>query len=100
MTTPAVVSVGETAAEIPLPPVAAVWVLNSSAGIGDSADAPDVVVNQGTPASLTPQQVGCRLKPGEFSTFPLRSPTNGQQLQLYAVATGSGAQVEVVLLER
>jgi hypothetical protein len=51
------------------------------------------VVNQGSPASLYPQQVGIRLKPGELFTFPLRQRSNGQQLPLYAVATGSGGQV-------
>lgn len=95
---PAVVAVGETVTEISLPAVAAVWVLNSSGGLGDADNAPDVVVNTGAPAALTPQQVGCRLKPGEGITFPLRSPGSSQQLGLYAVAAGPGAQLELELL--
>ena len=85
-----------TAAEIPLPPVRAALVLNSSGGLGDG-NGPDIVVNQGSLASLNPQQVGIRLKPGELFTFPLRQPSNGQQLPLYAVAAGPGGQVTVVI---
>jgi hypothetical protein len=90
------VPIGETAAEIPLPPVRAALVLNSSGGLGDG-NGPDIVVNQGSLASLNPQQVGIRLKPGELFTFPLRQPSNGQQLPLYAVAAGPGGQVTVVI---
>lgn len=94
---PAVVSVGVTVTEIALPAVCAVQVLNSSEGLGDTAGAPDVVVNTGAPASITPQQVGCRLKPGELQTFPLRSPGSSAQLGLYAVATSAGAQLTLLL---
>jgi hypothetical protein len=95
-TQPTVVPVGETPAEIPLPSVRAALVLNSSGGLGDG-DGPDIVVNQGSPASLSPQQVGIRLKPGELFTFPLRQPSNGQQLALYAVAAGPGGQATVLI---
>jgi hypothetical protein len=79
--------VGQTSTEIPLPPVQSVTVLNSSAGIGDAPGAPDVIVNAGAPASLSPQQVGIRLKPGELFTFPLLS----------AVASGPDAAVTLLL---
>ncbi|BCO35507.1 hypothetical protein MHEC_19400 [Mycobacterium heckeshornense] len=94
---PAVVAVGTTTTPIPLPPVAGVWVLNSSGGLGDSGTAPDVVVNQGDPASLDPQ-VGCRLKPGQFVTLPLLD-TYGHPLALSAIATGPGGQLKLELLE-
>ncbi|WP_375489072.1 hypothetical protein [uncultured Mycobacterium sp.] len=93
MTQPAVFAVGTTPAQIPLPPVEAVLVLNSSGGLGDTGG-PDIMVNTGSPASVNPQ-VGIRLKPGELFTFPLQS--NGQQLALYAVAAGAGGQVKVEL---
>ncbi|MDI3314497.1 MAG: hypothetical protein QJR12_09510 [Mycobacterium sp.] len=93
---PAVVVVGTTTTPIPLPPVAAVWVLNSSGGLGDGP-APDVVVNQGDPASLDPQ-VGCRLKPGQFATLPMLD-TYGHPMALSAIATGPGGQLEIELIE-
>ncbi|MDY0112703.1 MAG: hypothetical protein RBS21_00325 [Corynebacterium sp.] len=95
----AVVSVGQVCAEIPLPPVSAVQVLNSSGGLGDRAGAPDVVVNQGSAAALTPQQVGCRLRPGEFHVFPLTSPATGKPVALYAIADGPEAELTLLLTD-
>ncbi|PIJ37090.1 hypothetical protein BMW24_003490 [Mycobacterium heckeshornense] len=73
--------------------------LNSSAGLGDGGAAPNVVVNAGAPAALEPQQIGIRLLPGEICQLPLIDPSNGQQLPLYAIADGSGAQLELQLIE-
>ncbi|EID12938.1 hypothetical protein MXEN_12046 [Mycobacterium xenopi RIVM700367] len=98
MTAPAI-SVGETVTEIALPPVAAVLVLNSSAGLGDRNAAPNVVVNAGAPAALEPQQIGIRLLPGQICRLPLIDSCNGQQLPLYAIADGPGAQLELRLIE-
>ena len=88
--------VGETPTQISLPPVCAVLVLNSSGGLGDSPG-PDIIVDNGADCSLDPQ-VGIRLAPGEFFTFPLRNPSNGHQLPLYAVASGPGGTVELELV--
>jgi hypothetical protein len=92
-------AVGQTATLIPLPNgVPAVFVLNSSGGVGDRPGAPYLVVNVGLPAALSPQQVGIRLNPGEFFTFGLLQKSNGAQLPLYAVASGPGGQVEIELI--
>lgn len=96
--TDSVVAVGQVPAEIPLPPVASVLVLNSSEGIGEAKNSPNVVVDNSASCSLSPQ-VGCRLSPGETVTMPLLSTPYENQLPLYAVADGPGAQLTVVLFQ-
>lgn len=91
-------AVGQTVTEIPLPAVREVIVLNSSGGIGDGSG-PDVVVNAGQPAALTPEQVGMRLKCGQLAAVPLQASGTGQPLALYAIADGPGAQVTLEILE-
>lgn len=98
---PAIFAVAENCTLIELPAgLSAVWVLNSSGGIGDTPNAPDVVLNVGAAAALAPQQTGERIGPGECITIPVCSAANGQQLPLYAVATGPNAQIKVELIER
>jgi hypothetical protein len=94
---PAVVAVGTTTTPIPLPAVDGVVVVNSSEGLGDIAGAPDIVVSTGPAAALSPQQVGCRLKPGQMQQFSLSSPAG--QLALSAIATAAGAVLTLLLDE-
>lgn len=95
---PAVVAIGETVADVALPGgVAAVWVVNSSEGLGDSPNAPDVVVSAGPAASIDPQ-VGERLRPGDACTVPVLD-ANQHLLQLSAIGSGPGAQISFELIE-
>lgn len=88
----AVEPVGQSPTQISLPPVRSVLVINSSEGIGDKPGAPNVVVNNSTACTLSPQ-VGCLLEPGQSVAFDLACG----QLPLYAVASGPGAQVTLQL---
>jgi hypothetical protein len=95
--TDTVVAVGQTPAQIELPPTAtAVLVLNSSEGIGDRQNAPNVVVDNTVSCSLTPL-VGCKLAPGQMVEMPLLQPPYDQPLPLYAVADGPKATVTLTL---
>jgi hypothetical protein len=94
MSDASVVAVGESPAQIDLPPVRAVLVINTSEGLGDNVGTPDVVVDTASNVSLSPL-VGCVLHPGELVEFPMVNPSNGRQLQLWAVADGPGAQVTI-----
>jgi len=94
--TDTVVAVGQSAAEISLPPAVSVLVLNSSEGIGDRGNAPNVVVDTTAACSANPL-VGCKLAPGQSVTMPLLQPPYNNQLPLYAVADGPNAQVELML---
>lgn len=99
MTSPATLPVGETSTLISLPGgLASVLVLNFSGGIADVVGAPDVIVNVGSAASVTPQ-VGIRLHPGEAFSFPLELSSNGVQQPLFAIASGPSAQIQVTLGE-
>jgi hypothetical protein len=99
---PAVFAVGQTPAQVggstglPARGVGSVLVLNSSGGLADKPGASDIIVNNSAACSLDPQ-VGIRLQPGELFTFPMRSPSNFAELPLFAVASGAGGQVTIVL---
>jgi len=91
-------AIGQTPALVGgIPPVGSIVVLNSSEGLGDSPNAPDIVVDNSPNCALTPQQIGMRLIPGQLVELPMRNPSNGAPLQLFAVATGEGGQVTIVL---
>lgn len=92
-----VFAVGTTAAQIPLPAVPSVLVLNSSEGIGDKPNSATIVVNNSSACSLDPQQ-GIKLQPGQSIELPLRSPSFEIMLPLFAIASGTGATLTVALL--
>lgn len=91
-----VFSVGQTAAQIPLPPVRSVLVLNSSEGLGDKSGAATIVVNNSNSCSIDPIQ-GCVLAPGQSIGLPMVNPSNDAQLPLFAIASAVDAQLTVVI---
>jgi hypothetical protein len=91
-----VVQVGQTPAQISLPPVRSVLVLNSSETIGDLANSANIVVDNSADVSLSPQ-VGCALHPGQSVEFPMVNPSNDHQMQLWAVADGPDAHLTIVI---
>jgi hypothetical protein len=100
---PAKFAIGQTPAQVggatglPARGVGSILVNNSSAGIGDAPNAPDIIVDTSPACALTPQQVGVRLIPGQLFTFSMRNPSNFAPLQLFAVADGPGGELTVVL---
>jgi hypothetical protein len=91
-----VFAVGQTPAQIDLPPVESVIVLNTSEGLGDKPGAANIVVNNSSACSLNPQ-VGIKLQPGRSVGFPMLNPSNDHPLPLFAVADGPDAQLTVVI---
>lgn len=71
--------------------------LNSSEGLGDKPNAANIIVDNTPNCALTPQQVGCRLRPGELIEMPLINRSNGTTLPLFAVADGPGATLTVLI---
>jgi hypothetical protein len=92
-----VFAVGQTPAQIPLPPVRSVFVLNSSEGLGDKSNQANIIVDNSSTCQLSPQQIGIKLEPGQSVELPLRSPSNLAVLPLFAVADGPNAQLTVVI---
>jgi hypothetical protein len=90
-----VFAVGQTPAQISMPPVASVLCLNTSEGLGDKPGAANIIVDNTSACSLSPQ-VGCRLEPGQSVELPLLD-LNDHPLPLFAVADGPDAQLTVVL---
>lgn len=95
----ATAAVGQSCTPIALPATESVTVLNSSGGVGDSPDAPDVVVSVGAPAQLSPR-VGILLTPGSFAELSLVSPTEAAPLALSAVAAGPGGELTLEIRGR
>lgn len=91
-----VVQVGQTPAQISLPPVRSVLVLNSSAGLGDKANAANIIVDNIDDVSVDPL-LGCKLQPGRSVEFPMVNQSNGTQRQLWAVADGPDARLTIVI---
>jgi hypothetical protein len=91
-----VFAVGQTPAQISMPPVASVLCLNTSEGLGDKPGAANIIVDNTSACSLSPQ-VGCKLEPGQSVELPLINPANDMALPLFAVADGPDAQLTVVL---
>jgi hypothetical protein len=78
-------AVSETPGQVgDFPPVRSLFVLNSGFV--------DIVVDN-VPVALEPQQIGCRLIPGEGITLP----RVGSALTLYAVALAEGGQLQAVI---
>jgi hypothetical protein len=78
-------SVSETPGQVgDFPPVNSVFVLNSGF-------VPIVVDN--VMVALEPQQIGCKLQPGEGITLPRA----GTAMTLFAVALAAGGQLQAVI---
>lgn len=91
-------AVPQTATQIDVPPVASVFVLNSSEGLGDNpAIGAGVIVDNNDGVSFDPQS-GLLIPPGRSVEIPLIDPSTDGPLGLWAIADGPNATITIHLV--